>query len=190
MKQRWECLESKEIFRAGDGKTVYIELYQDTVRTPEGNVLTYTKYNASDVVIIVPFLDRQRLLMIRQFRYPVGKLLLEFPAGHVDEGDSPLDAARRELEEETGHKARKVEHIYSYHPAVSRTKQAVHVFRATGLTRSSATRHDEGEQISMKKISVKHLSQLIAKGKVQSAGTLIAYLLCCIMKINPGKPRY
>ncbi len=189
MKQGWECLESKEIFKARDGKTVYIELYQDRVRTPKGNVITYTKYHASDVVIVVPFIDRQKLLMIRQFRYPVGKVLLEFPAGHVDSGEDPLDTAKRELEEETGHRARKVEYVYSYHPAVSRTKQYVHVFRATGLARASATKHDGGEQIRVEKVTIKQLRQLIAKGKVEGAGTLIAYLLCCTIKINPLKRR-
>lgn len=187
MKQGWECLESKEVFKATDGKTVYMELYQDRVRTPKGNVLTYTKYHASDVVIVVPFIDRQRLLMIRQFRYPIGKVLLEFPAGHVDSGEDPLATAKRELEEETGHVAKKVEYIYSYHPSVSRTRQSVHVFRATGLARTSATKHDSGEQISIETVTTASLRQLIAKGKVENAGTLIAYLLCCTMKINPCK---
>ncbi|HEV8405137.1 MAG TPA: NUDIX hydrolase [Nitrososphaera sp.] len=189
MKERWECLESKKIFKAGDGKTVFIELYQDRVRTPNGNVFTYTKYHASDVVIVVPFVDSQRVLMIRQFRYPVGKVLLEFPAGHVDNKEEPLDAAKRELEEETGYRARKLDYLYSYHPSVSRTKQSVHVFKATGLARTSATRHDSGEQISIETVTVKKLGQLISKRKVQNAGTLIAYLLCCTMKINPGKRR-
>lgn len=189
MKRGWECLESKEIFKAGDGKTVFIDLYQDKVRTPKGSVITYTKYHASDVVIVVPFLGHGRLLMIRQFRYPIGKVLLEFPAGHVDSGEDPRDAARRELEEETGYGAKKVEYVYSYHPSVSRTKQSVHVFRATGLAKTSATRHDSGEQISMEKVTIKQLRQLVAKGKVENAGTLIAYLLCGAMKINPGKRR-
>lgn len=189
MKQGWECLESKEVFKATDGKTVYIELYQDKVRTPKGSLITYTKYHASDVVIIVPFLGRQKLLMIRQFRYPVGKVLLEFPAGHVDSGEDPLVTAKRELEEETGYGAKKVEYVYSYHPSVGRTRQSVHVFRATGLARISATRHDSGEQISMETVTTTKLRQLIAKGKVENAGTLIAYLLCCAMKINPGKRR-
>jgi ADP-ribose pyrophosphatase len=184
MKRGWECLETKKVFKAGDGKTVYIELYQDKVRTPKGNVLTYTKYHASDVVIVVPFIDRQTLLMIRQFRYPIGKVLLEFPAGHVEDGEDPLDTAERELEEETGYRASKVEYVYSYHPSVSRTKQSVHVFRATRLVRTSATRHDSGEQISMKKVTVKQLRRLVAKRKVENAGTLIAYLLCCTMKLS------
>ena len=189
MTQGWECLESREVFKATNGKTIFIDLYQDIVRTPKGSVITYVKYNASDVVIVVPFLDRQRLLMIRQFRYPIGKVLLEFPAGHVDNGEDPADTVKRELEEETGYSAKKVEYVYSYHPSVSRTKQSVHVFRATGLARTGATNHDSGEQISIEKVTIKQLRQLIAKGKVENAGTLIAYLLCCAMKINPGKRR-
>ena len=188
-KPGWECLESRQVFRATDGKTVFIDLYQDKVRTPKGKVLTYTKYHASDVVIVVPFLGRGRLLMIRQYRYPIGKVLLEFPAGHVDAGEDPIDTATRELEEETGYAAKKIEYVYSYHPSVSRTKQSVHVFRATGLARKTATRHDSGEQISMATVTLKKLRDLVKKGKVENAGTLIAYLLCCTMKINPGKRR-
>jgi ADP-ribose pyrophosphatase len=189
MKQDWKCLESREVFKATDGKTVYIELYQDKIRTPKGSVITYTKYHASDVVIVVPFLDLQKLLMIRQFRYPIGKVLLEFPAGHVENGEDPLATAKRELQEETGYSAKKVEYVYSYHPSVSRTRQSVHVFRATGLAKTSATKHDSGEQITMETITTAKLRQLIANRKVENAGTLIAYLLCCTMKINSGKRR-
>lgn len=188
-KPGWECLESKEVFKSTDGRTVFIDLYQDRVRTPKGRVLTYTSYRATDVVIVVPFLGRERLLMITQYRYPIGKVLLEFPAGHVDRDEDPLDTAKRELQEETGYVAKKVEYVYSYHPSVSRTKQSVYVFMATGLARKTATRHDSGEQISMKTVTTKKLRQLIVKGKVQNAGTLIAYLLCCTMKINPRERR-
>lgn len=185
----WKCLESKEIFKATNGKTVFIDLYQDKVRTPKGKIITYTKYHASDVVIIVPFLDRHKLLMIRQFRYPVGKVMLEFPAGHVDDGEDLFETVERELEEETGYVAKKIEYVFSYHPSVSRTKQSVHVFRATGLARKSPTKHDSGEQISMETVATTKLRQMIAKGKVENAGTLIAYLLCCAMKINSGTRR-
>ena len=189
MNEGWKCLESKGIFKAGDDKTVYIDLYQDKVKTSKGEILTYTKYHASDVVIVVPFIDNRKLLMIRQFRYPIGKVLLEFPAGHVEEGEDPLDTSKRELEEETGYRARKMEYVYEYHPAVGRTNQSVHVFRATGLGKGYKTRHDSGEQISTKIVSVKDLHELIERGKVNNAGTLIAYLLCCLMKIKTGSQK-
>ncbi len=188
-KSSWECLESKEVFRATNGKTVFIDMYQDKVRTPKGKILTYIRYLASDVVIVVPFLGREKLLMIRQYRYPIGKVLLEFPAGHVDSGEDPLDTAKRELEEETGYAAKKIEYVYSYHPSVRRTKQTVHVFKASGLAKNTATRHDSGEQISMTTVTAAKLRQLITNRKVENAGTLIAYLLCCTMKINLGNRR-
>ncbi len=175
----WECLESKKIFEATDGKVVYMDLYQDRVRTPKGNVITYTRYRASDVVIVVPFLDSERLVMIRQYRYPVDKVLLEFPAGHVEAGEGPKNTAARELEEETGYRAEKIEYIYKYHPSVSRSKQTVHVFRATGLKEKGATRHDGGEDIHTEILTVSKLHQLIREGKVECAGTLVSYLLCC-----------
>jgi ADP-ribose pyrophosphatase len=175
----WECLESKKIFEATDGKTVYMDLYQDRVKTPKGSVITYTRYYASDVVVVVPFLDNDRLVMITQYRYPVDKVLLEFPAGHVETGEEPQNTAARELEEETGYKAEKIECIYKYHPSVSRSKQTVHVFRATGLSEKGTTMHDGGEDINMKILTVGELRQMIQKGEVEGAGTLVSYLLCC-----------
>lgn len=184
----WKVLESKEIFKATDGKAVFIDLYQDRVRTPKGDLITYTKYHASDVVIVVPFLDRQKLLMIKQYRYPIGKVMLEFPAGHVDSGEDPTETAARELEEETGYVAKKIEYVYRYHPAVSRTRQSVHVFKATGLKKEGATKHDRGEHIKMKTVTIKELGRLVEKRKVENAGTIIAYLLGCALKI-PGRRR-
>lgn len=184
----WKCIESKEIFKATDGKTVYLDLYQDKVKTPNGNLITYTKYYASDVVIVVPFLNKERLVMIRQYRYPVDKVLLEFPAGHVEDGEDPKMAAERELEEETGYNAKKIEYIYKYHPSVSRARQTVHVFRATNLTYMGSTKHDRGEDIRIEMLTVKQLKQLICKGKVECAGTLVSYLLCCSeMKIAAAR---
>jgi ADP-ribose pyrophosphatase len=180
MKNRnWECLESKKIFEVTDGKTVYMDLYQDRVRTSKGNVITYTQYRASDVVIIVPFLDNDRLVMIRQYRYPVDKVLLEFPAGHVETAENPQNTAARELEEETGYKAETIECIYKYHPSVSRSRQTVHVFRAAGLSKKGAIKHDGGEDINLEILTVSDLRQQIQQGKVECASTLVSYLLCC-----------
>src|SRR5262245_26858217 len=105
MKESWELVESRRILEAGDGKAAFMELFQDRVKTSKGHVVTYTRYRASDVVIVVPFLDDGRLVMIRQYRYPLDKVLLEFPAGHVEGREDPAETAKRELEEETGYRA-------------------------------------------------------------------------------------
>jgi ADP-ribose pyrophosphatase len=178
MNKGWECLESRKILHAGDGKATFMELYQDKVRTTKGQVVTYTRYNASDVVIVVPILADNRLVMIKQYRYPLGKVLLEFPAGHVEGDEEPVQTAKRELEEETGYKAKKIERVYRYHPSVSRSNQNVHVFKETGLM-EGRTRHDGGEDINVRVMTTRKVQQLIKQGKVESAGTLISYFLCC-----------
>lgn len=161
-----------------------MELFQDTVQTPKGKTLHYTHYRSSDVVIVVPFIDPQHLVMIRQYRYPLDRILLEFPAGHVEKSESPLATARRELQEETGYKARRIEHVYDYHPSVSKSKQTVHVFRATDLE-VGKTDHDSTEDIRVQVVKVRDLEKMVRMKKVDNAGTLIAYLLCCTgMKIN------
>jgi ADP-ribose pyrophosphatase len=185
MNKGWECLESRKILHAGDGRATFMELYQDKVRTTKGQVVTYTRYNASDVVIIAPFLADDKLVMIKQYRYPLGKVLLEFPAGHVEGDEEPLQTAKRELQEETGYKAGKIERIYRYHPSVSRSSQNVHVFKATRLIKGR-TRHDGGEDINVQVMTIGKVRQLIKQGKVESAGTLISYFLCTVMGDKKG----
>lgn len=184
----WKRLGREKVYTAQDGNTVFMDLYRDRVRAPNGREMTYTFYHSSDVAIVVPFLDRHRLVMIRQYRYPLEKVMLEFPAGHVEEGEKPSETALRELAEETGYAAKKVEHIYSYHPSVSKSRQLVHVFRATGLADGGRTNHDSTEDISVELVRVGQLKKMIQGGEVENAGTLIAYLLCCTgIKISSAR---
>lgn len=187
----WERLGREKVYTVQDGSTVFMELYRDRVRAPNGHEMTYTFYHSSDVAVVVPFLDRHRLVMIRQYRYPLEKVMLEFPAGHVEEGEKPSETALRELEEETGYAAKKVEHVYSYHPSVSKSRQLVHVFRATGLADgggSGRTNHDLTEDIQVELVRVDRLKKMIRGREVENAGTLIAYLLCCTgIKMSPAR---
>jgi len=86
-----KTIQSNVIF-----KNPWIELYQDKIETRNGNTMDYTWYEASDVVVIVPFLDSDTLIMIRQYRYPLRKILLEFPAGHIENDEDMKEAAKRE----------------------------------------------------------------------------------------------
>jgi ADP-ribose pyrophosphatase len=184
----WKCLERKKVYEARDDKTVYMELFLDKVLTPKGNTFSYTHYRSSDVVVVVPFIDDKTLVMIRQYRYPLNKLLLEFPAGHVEKGESPLTTAKRELREETGYNAKELAYVYAYHPSVSKSKQLVHVFIANSLARGK-TDHDSTEDIDVEIVKISRLRKMIIKRKVENAGTLVAYLLCCSGIINVGNKK-
>lgn len=171
----WKTLENNRIY-----ENRWITLYKDKVQvSTSGDTIEYTWYKSPDVVIIVPFLDDSTLVMIKQFRYPLQKILLEFPAGHIDSGENMTTTAKRELLEETGYIARVIEHVYSYHPSVSKSRQLVHLFKATDLT-NDKPRYEATEVITdIETISVSQLKDLIKEKKVENAGTLIAYLICC-----------
>jgi ADP-ribose pyrophosphatase len=171
----WRTLENNRVY-----ENRWITLYQDKVQLSNtGETIEYTWYKAPDVVLVVPFLDENTLIMIKQFRYPLQKILLEFPAGHIDPGENMLKTARRELLEETGYLAKVIEHVYSYHPSVSKSRQIVHLFKAIDLTKDKP-RFETTEAITeIEAISVNQLRDLIKEKKVENAGTLIAYLICC-----------
>ena len=181
MPSDWKTLESRLIY-----KNPWIKLHEDKVRTPSGKTMLYSWYESADVVVVVPFLDDSTLVMIKQYRYPLHKALLEFPAGHIENGENPKDTAVRELAEETGYHSKEVEYVYAYHPSVSKTRQVVYVFKAKELTRGGgeeegmdSLRHESTEDIKVEKVKVKELAQMITNKKIENAGTLIAYLICC-----------
>jgi ADP-ribose pyrophosphatase len=144
--------------------------------------MLYSWYESADVVVVVPFLDDSTLVMIKQYRYPLHKALLELPAGHIENGENPKDTAVRELAEETGYHSKEIEHVYTYHPSVSKTRQVVYVFKAKELTKEERVGrliHESTEDIKVEKVKVKELAQMITNKKIENAGTLIAYLICC-----------
>jgi ADP-ribose pyrophosphatase len=174
MTSDWKTIQSDLIFQ-----NPWIELYQDKVEIGTGKITHYTWYKSSDVAVIVPYLDKDTLVMIRQYRYPLHKVLLEFPAGHIENYEDAEKTARRELSEETGYLAKEIEELYAYHPSVSISKQLVHIFRAKNLFKGES-KHDTMEDIrTIEMVSVKKLQEMVNERKIDSAGTLIAYLICC-----------
>lgn len=174
MTSDWKTIQSNLIFQ-----NPWIELYEDKVKTRTGTTMNYTWYKSSNVVVIIPFITENALIMIRQYRYPLHKVLLEFPAGHIEENEDAEKTAKRELLEETGYFANKIQYVYSYHPSVSKSRQIVHVFRAKDLVKGKSE-HDRTEDIrEIEILSVEQLKHMIKDRKVESAGTLIAYLICC-----------
>lgn len=174
MKSDWKVLQRELIFQ-----NPWIELHQDKVETRTGKVMDYTWYKSSDVAVIVPFLEKDNLVMIRQYRHPLGKVLLEFPAGHIERGEAAAKTAKRELLEETGYIANRIDYMYTYHPSVSKSSQLVYIFRARDLIEENAN-HDGGEDIIRTEIiSLKELENMIRQRRIESAGTLLAYLICC-----------
>ena len=120
--------------------------------------------------------DKKRILLVRQYRLPADKSLWELPAGKVDAGEKPLDAAKRELVEETGYKARTWKKLASFWVSPGYVEERMTIYRATDLKEGVATPMED-ERIEMAWFTRKQIADMIATGKIQDAKTMIGFLM-------------
>jgi ADP-ribose pyrophosphatase len=136
---REECTSSDLLFEGN-----FLKIRRDHVRLPDGHTATREYVVHPGAVVVVPLLDDGRLVLERQYRYPVGHVMTEFPAGKLDEGEDPLLCGQRELLEETGYTAREWAYAGAMHLAVAYSTEIIHIYFARGL--SLGTRQlDHGE---------------------------------------------
>jgi ADP-ribose pyrophosphatase len=137
----------------------WLELRRDTVRLPDGKTATREYLRHPGAVAVVPLLDDGRLVMVRQHRWPVDKVLLEFPAGKRDDGEETLATARRELLEETGYSAAEWAYGGEIHNAPAYSSESIWIWFARGLA-AGAARPDAGEFVETVLCSVDELDAL------------------------------
>jgi ADP-ribose pyrophosphatase len=156
-------------------KGSFLEVRRDDVRLPDGSQATREYVVHPGAVAIVPILDDGRLVLERQFRYPVGKVLLEFPAGKIDPGEDTLACARRELLEETGYHARHWARAGVVHNAAAYSTEGIEIWFARGLS-VGTQRLDVGEFLELCLLSEAELEQHAASGELTDVKTLIGLL--------------
>jgi ADP-ribose pyrophosphatase len=125
--------------------------------------------------MVVPLLADGSLLLERQYRYPMGRVMLEFPAGKLDAGEDPRVCGQRELLEETGYSAAEWAYAGVLHNAIAYSDEGIHIFFARGLTRGEQ-KLDEGEFLELVTHTVDELDRLAAQGELTDAQTLIGLL--------------
>ena len=160
----------EEIF---DG--VIVHLVRDTVILPNGSNATREVCLHNGAVCVVPLTDKGEIIMERQFRYAHGRVMLEIPAGKLEPGEDPLDAVKRELEEESGVVASSIEHIGELYTTVALIDEKIQVYLATGLTFKEA-HPDEGEFLEVEKIPLTTLVKMVMDGEIKDSKTQIAIL--------------
>ncbi len=153
----------------------FLEVRRDHVRLPDGSQATREYVVHPGAVAIVPLLDDGRLVLERQFRYPVGRVLLEFPAGKIDPGENTLACARRELLEETGYHAREWARAGVVHNAAAYSTEGIEIWFARGLS-AGTQRLDVGEFLELCLLSEAELEQCAASGELSDVKTLIGLL--------------
>ena len=127
-------------------------------------------HNGSAVMMAVD--EKKRILLVRQYRLPANKFIWELPAGRIDPGENALQAARRELKEETGYRARTWKKMVSFYPSPGYVEEKMTIFLATGLTAGDATPMED-ERIEIAWFTPKDIESRIEKGTIIDAKTMI-----------------
>ena len=157
----------------------FLQVRLDTVRLPHGGQATREYVVHPGAVGVIGLLDDGRVLLERQFRYPVGQVMTEFPAGKLDAGELPLICAQRELLEETGYSAREWAYAGPMHLAIGYSDEVIHIFFARGLT--AGERHlDADEFLDVCSMTPAELLDGVRSGQVTDAKTLS----CCLWLQN------
>lgn len=159
--------DSKELFQ---GKLLHA--FRDTVQLPGGGTATREYIVHPGAVVIVPLLDDGRVLLERQYRYPVQRVMIEFPAGKIDAGEDRLVCAKRELLEETGYSAREWARAGELHPVISYSTEFIEIWFARGLADSGQRHLDAGEFLDVIAATPQELLAWCRDGKVTDAKTL------------------
>ena len=164
------CIDSRQAWQGG-----FLQIRADRVRLPDGQE-TFREYIVHPgAVAIVPILDDGRLVLERQFRYPLRRSVIEFPAGKLGPGEDPWLCAMRELHEETGYQAREWARAGILHNAIAYSDEGIEIWFARGLS-SGQRRLDDGEFLDVFTASESELSAWVQEGVVTDAKTLIALL--------------
>lgn len=153
----------------------FLHAVRDHVELPDGGRATREYILHPGAVMVVPLLDDGRVVLERQYRHPIGRVMVEFPAGKLDPGEDRLACARRELLEETGYTAREWAHAGELHPIISYSTEFIDVWFARGLT-AGERQLDAGEFLDVFAATPQQLQDWCRSGEVTDAKTLAGML--------------
>ena len=163
-------LDSQEVFKGH-----FLHAFRDTVRLPDGKETTREYVIHPGAVMVIPMLDDGSLVLERQFRYPMGRVMIEFPAGKLDPGEDVFSCARRELLEETGYSATEWARAGVLHPVISYSTEFIEVWFARGLQQGQA-RLDHGEFLEIFTATPAEIMRWCLDGTVTDSKTLVGAL--------------
>ncbi len=168
----WKTLSTRPVY-----KNPWIHVREDIAEMPDGRQTIYGVIECSEALGVLPFLDDQRVILVRQYRYIFGEnQRWEMPTGGAKPGESLEEAARRELREEIGYDAQTLEHISTYYPSKSVVRETAHLYIGRDLVFAEAV-PDETEFLEVAVFPFSQALQMVLDGEIRDSMTIIAILL-------------
>jgi 8-oxo-dGTP pyrophosphatase MutT (NUDIX family) len=156
----------------------WLKITEDQVELSNGTIIDeFHVLHCPDWSSVVAITDDEQIVMVEQYRHGLGRTSLELPSGVIDPGENPLQAAQRELLEETGYHARAWTHLFEVSPEPSRSTHRAHFFVAHGAVRAGAANPETSEIIDVKVLPIGELLSQLARGRVDHAAHVGAILL-------------
>lgn len=155
-----------------EGKILGLSVYDGKI---EGRKVKREYIKHRGAAAMLAFDEEKKIILVKQHRYPHG-YVLEIPAGTLEKKEEPIKCAFRELEEETGYRAKKMTPLITYYPSIGYNAEIIHCFVASGLKKISDLKLDEDEILSVVKMDFKKALSMIKSGKIQDSKTICAIL--------------
>jgi ADP-ribose pyrophosphatase len=176
-----KCVSSERVFRGN-----FLQIQRDTVELPDGSLATREYVLHPGAVVVIAAQADGKLIVERQYRSPFKREFIEFPAGKMDEGESVLACAARELREETGYAAAELAYVGAMHNAIAYSDEVIHIVLARGL-RFVGQALDHGEYVECFESSFEELAEQVARGLLTDAKTITC--LFWLMRLRTGSGR-
>jgi ADP-ribose pyrophosphatase len=165
-----KIISSRERYRCG-----LFTVTEEHARDASGYEIKRSIVHHAGSAVMMAVDEKNRALLVRQYRLPARGYMWELPAGRLDHGESPLRAAKRELIEETGYKARKWKKLISFYASPGYVAERMTIFLATGLTEGEARPMDD-ERIECGWFTPRELDRMIRSGKIEDAKTMLGFM--------------
>lgn len=171
--KNWKILRSKYVLRNN-----ILRVRSDKCRMTNGRIAkNYYVIEKPDYCMIAAFTSDKKLIMVKQYRHPIARSDLEFPAGFVRKGETRSNAAKRELLEETGYRSRSLKKIGEFYASPGVLTNKAHIFVAKGAKKIAKQKLDPHEQITVRLLTAAETHRLVKKGGIRDMGTCLAIKL-------------
>src|SRR5918997_2060795 len=168
---RWRTLGREYVYRSP-----WCSFRVDGVELPDGRGIEYGVLESGGFAAVVAVTDGDDVVLVRQWRQPLGGFTLELPSGGVEAGEDAAEAARRELFEETGYRAEGLEHLTSVHTSTGRSTEVGHVFRCGAVWDGRGPRPEPTEFIRVVEVPFGEALRMVRDGRISDAATVLGLL--------------